>query len=584
MIGSAPLLALALLGTPADEGAGPETYEEERLTEVLAAHAFELATPAPDDRITFIEIVRHEVFTEHDPFPDLLNHAHWLTVEEVVSRELLFEVGGPFDERIEETARILRRRFIFSLVRVVPVRRADGALGVLVFTRDLWSLRLEQAFQVTGLTVDRLLLQLTERNLLGRDKSLGVRFQMTPVTFSLGEVYFDRRVWGSAFRFRQSVDAVFNLATAAPEGGLLAMQLGVPFRTLGQPWGFELVLALDATVRRQLRGSSTLTWDDPLTPAREAYLRSWDRRAVLARAEATRQFGGGVVHRLTAGAAFEGLWVSAHPESGVPLAQHPSFAAHVLPVPRRQLYPFARYLAFTPDFRVFENLDSYGVSEVVRTGPAVSAEVRGGLRAAGSSSDFVLVRGAAGVTGAPWRGITDASVEASARLDDGEVIDRLLSVRLRAATPHVLAFRLTARLDVGLRGRDSNRTLVTLGGDNGLRGYPSQAFYAFGASRMRAGLELRSLPIEWRSVQGGVALFWDTGALFTDLGALATPRQSVGVGIRFLFPQFNKQPYLVNLGVPLDGSGFMVLLSLGDTQAVELAAPSSPMLDVRTSS
>jgi hypothetical protein len=581
------LVALAALPAAGDSPppAPANTYEERRVEEVLVAEGLERFTPRPRDRIEFIKIVRHEVFTEHDPFPDFLNWFHWTTVEEVVARELLFAEGDRFDARIEETGRNLRTRFIFSLARTLPVRRVDdGKVGVLVFTRDLWSLRAEQAFQITGLTVDRLLLQLKERNLIGRDKQLGLRFQMAPATFALGQVYIDRRVWGSRFSFEESADVVFNLARAAPEGGVAQARFGMPLQSLSQPWGFDITGSFEATPFRQLKGSVVLPWDDPLTPEEEAYGRVWDRRALSLRAEVTRQHGESFVQRLTVGAGLSDLFVTPNAESGVPLAQEPSFAAHAMPVPRRELFPFVAYKGFTSRFRTYRNLDSYGVSEVVRVGPAIAMEVRGGLLAAGSSMDFVALRGAAGHAGR-WRGtLTEATVEASARWQRSRVVDRLVALRFRAATPHLLGVRAVTRLTTELRKNDLNHTLVTLGGDNGLRGYPSQAFFAYGASRLRWNLELRSIPFEWRSVQGGLAAFWDAGALFDDLDEIPRARHAVGVGIRFLFPQFNKLPYRLDLGVPLDGSGFMVVVSFGDTQAVEHAAPSTPLLDVRTAS
>jgi hypothetical protein len=582
-----PLVAalLALTAQPSEDASTGATYEDARLEEVLVAEGLERFAPRRGDRIGFIRIVRHEVFTEHDPFPLFLNWIHWTTEEEVVARELLFAEGEAFDARIEETARNLRTRFIFSLARALPVRRvADGEVGVLVFTRDLWSLRLEQAFQVTGLTVDRLLLQLKERNLIGRDKQLGMRFQMAPATFSLGQLYIDRRVWGSAFSLSESADVVFNLDTTSAEGGVAEGRFGIPLQSPSQPWGFDISASFEAAPFRQLRGSELLRWDDPATPQREAYKRVWDRRAIEARADVTRQFGAGFVQRLTAGVGYSDLFVAPGAESGVPLAQQPSFYANALPVARRQLYPFVSYAGFATRYRTYENLDSYGISEVVRLGPALFAEARAGAVAAGSSTDFVVLRGAAGMSGAPLGGLVELSVEATARLENERVVDRLVQFRIRAATPHIFGVRLLSRLASDLRTDDLDNTLVTIGGDNGMRGYPSQAFFDYGASRMRWNLELRSLPFEWRSVQGGLAAFWDAGALFHDLDDIPRARHAVGAGIRFLFPQFNKLPYRLDLGVPLDGSGFMVVVSFGDTQTVEHGFASVPGLDFRSAS
>ena len=50
-----------------------------------------------------------------------------------------------------------------NLAAAVPVLNEAGELGILVVTRDLWSLRLESRFQTTGDVIDNLSAQLTER-------------------------------------------------------------------------------------------------------------------------------------------------------------------------------------------------------------------------------------------------------------------------------------------------------------------------------------------------------------------------------------------------------------------------------------
>ena len=44
----------------------------------------------------------------------------------------------------------------------------------------------------------------------------------------------------------------------------------------------------------------------------------------------------------------------------------------------------------------------------------------------------------------------------------------------------------------------------------------------------------------------------------------------MGVGLRGLLPQFNREVFRLDLGVPIDGSGFSVTLSGGTGQAVPL--------------
>ncbi len=572
-------------GSTLPPAAAPATYEDERLRDVLAEGGYTAIAPAATDRITFIDVVRHDVFTEHDPWPDFLNLAHGLTGEDVVRRELLFVVGDVYDERLDESARDLRRMFVFSLVRIVPVRRADGTAGVLVFTRDLWSLRFEQGFQVTGLSIDRLSLALTERNVFGRAKVASVRFGMDPSTWSLGEAYLDRRVWLSNIAAQESVDVLFSRATLLPEGIVGSAFVGVPLWSFQAPWGGGVQASIDARVVRQLRGGELLDYDAPATPDDVDAHRAWDQRRIEGQVFVRRQFRDGlrrisIVHRWEVGLAASDLHVAANAETELSPAAAAAFARAVLPKARTQVYPYLAWHTFGTSYARYDDLDTFGQTEAVRLGPSLQATVGAGARAALSSTDFVFVTAGAGAVFAPLRGLVDVSVEASARLEDAAVVNRALSMRVRAATPTFLYGRLLARLDLTARAFDTSNTLVTLGGDNGLRGYASQAFVATGASSGQGTLEWRTLPLDWRSVHVGLAAFYDAGALAPSLDDVVV-RHSVGVGVRLLFPQFNRTVYRIDFGVPLDDEGFRVQFSLGDAQMVEHGQPSVDRLDPR---
>ena len=120
------LLCLAL-AVQSDGAADAATYEDERLAAVLAAEGLTPFAPSDPDRVAFVRIVGHDVFTPDDPWPDWLNLAHVQTARDVIERELLFVVGAPF-VRLDESARNLRALFISSLVRITPVRIVPGPI------------------------------------------------------------------------------------------------------------------------------------------------------------------------------------------------------------------------------------------------------------------------------------------------------------------------------------------------------------------------------------------------------------------------------------------------------------------------
>ncbi|MBI1946844.1 MAG: hypothetical protein HYS27_14205 [Deltaproteobacteria bacterium] len=563
-----PLALCLLLTVQVDGAADARTYEDERLAEVLAGEGLAPFAPTAGDRVAFVRVVGHDVFTPDDFWPDWFNLAHVQTAKDVVERELLFAVGGPF-ERLDESARILRAMFIFSFVRVTPVRRAaDGAVGVLVFVRDLWSLRLEQGFQVTGPSIDRLLLQLTERNLLGRAKVATLRFTMDPSSWSVGEILYDPRVFGGGLEAGEHVEAFFSRLDGRFDGVAGLITAGAPLYDLAQQWGFSVEGSVEARTRRQMLDGEPLPWDAAGTPAVEQVPSIWGERNVTIDARLRRQFTQLLVHRLALGVGFIDDAAEPIEETKLPPALADAFAREVLPPTRRTLFPFLAYQGFAAKHRIYEDLDTFGISEPVRLGPSLSVLIGAGSKAALSSSDTVFGAGAFAIADDPWGGLVEAAAEGGARLEDGMVKNRTLTLRLRLASAPVLAGRLLVRLDTTLRREDETNTLVTLGGDNGLRGYPSSAFYDVGASLAQSTLEWRSLPIDLATIQLGLAAFYDAGAIFFE-PAEAKPHHSIGVGVRFLFPQFNRGVYRLDLAAPLDELGVRVLLSFGDTQMVE---------------
>ena len=105
----------------------------------------------------------------------------------------------------------------------------------------------------------------------------------------------------------------------------------------------------------------------------------------------------------------------------------------------------------------------------------------------------------------------------------------------------------------------------------GLRGYQSGEFRVAGGSRLRTNLEYRTLPLVIASIHVGGVLFYDMGSVYGSLSS-AQFHQSVGAGLRVLVSQFNRSPFCLDFGVPLEGGGFSVLLSYSTEQPVPLTA------------
>jgi hypothetical protein len=92
--------------------------------------------------IRHIEVHRSDIFdtTEARGFlPRLVNGLHITTIPGVVSREVLFQTGQPYDSAgAAETARNLRRLGLFRKVQIDTVT-TDTGFTLKVITQDGWS-------------------------------------------------------------------------------------------------------------------------------------------------------------------------------------------------------------------------------------------------------------------------------------------------------------------------------------------------------------------------------------------------------------------------------------------------------------
>ena len=240
-----PLALLTLVVAPlmaaAPEEGSARGYEEALVAWGLAQHSREVEPSPEGKRLEEVLVAAEDVIAESDPYPGFLNIVHVRTREQVIRREALMEPGALYSaELAEETARNLRKLGIFSAVRVVPVKgQTPGGVALLIITKDLWSLRLNQTWDLVGSFVRYLRLQGTEKNFLGLNQQLAVDFLLRPDTMSIGETYINRRVGGSRWYFGQSAFLILGRVNlgATSRREILAM---IRFLMPMLPSGFRL--------------------------------------------------------------------------------------------------------------------------------------------------------------------------------------------------------------------------------------------------------------------------------------------------------------------------------------------------------
>jgi hypothetical protein len=523
-------------------------YERGVLTTQLNRLGAELETEPEGKLISSIELVRLDVFDETDPIPDFVDVFHTTTRPHVIGRELLFATGQPFHQRyVDESARNLKALIQLSLVLIVPLTDVEpGHVRVLVITKDVWSLRLNQNFQYDRDGLTYLLLNPTETNLAGLHANIGGYFLLKRSTYSLGFLTSINRIAGSRLATTATASLVFNRATSKYEGTFGSFSYGLPRYSERQRWLYAVQLTWDyglQRVRMQTEGKSTVL----LPYLRELYTGS---------SNVTRSFGLRDKRDLSVGVEVD----RRANRSRAPAATDPSVAARFeqteIPLSDTRISPYVALTLYENEFLKTIELETLGLQEDFRLGPQLVFKVFPASKSLGSSRNLLGLLGGASYTLRLGDGLVRALGSVNVQLSNPETTHALASAALRLATPRLGFGRFI--IDGVLENRFKNylRVKSALGGDGRLRGYPAADTEAADNSDQRGGdviainTELRSRAIGILSAQCGIALFHDVGAVSNDFEALHW-KESVGAGLRILFPQLDRIVFRADWGFPL---------------------------------
>lgn len=548
-----------------DEGtlSEKEIYERGLIERSLESLGLE-PEPAPGQRaIARIEVIRLPIIEASDPWPDFVNLFHVVTREHIVRQELLFEAGQPYDEdRVRESARNLRSMpLLFSTVRIVTARDPDsGELVVVVITKDLWSIRLNSNGNFGGGQFNYFYVTPSEQNFLGLNQRASLHYYLDRDVQAFGQLYSVPRLFGSRVAMWESAAVRVNHHTGDVEGGYANLLVQRPLFALEATWGFWVSASMDLGIDRFYQGAGIRRWevteDDTVYTLPEIYrherysLSAGIQRSFGTRYKTDLSFGYQLrsrTYELTDG--FELL----------PPKVRKAYEGVVVPVDDRAGALTAGVRFYEGRYARMHNVQTLGLTEDFRLGLAASADVTMAHPAFGFSQesvrldlslsyrlalgdDLLAVSATAGARYQPDHGLEDV---ATAWVDQG------YEAQLENVSPSLWGWgRVLVRIRYAYSQYSRTRFRYSLGGDNTLRGFVSG--FTFGERLLNLNLEFRSAPWVIYTMHLGVVLFYDGGDAygFTPDDDFAY-HQAVGLGIRGLFPQFDRGALRIDLGVPL---------------------------------
>lgn len=512
------LLAVALLAIAQGElavaaklTAKEHTHiEEPRPPDVPSDAALEAAGAV----IGKIEIDPRNIFDESDPRENhgiyrLANRLHIRTKPQTIRAQLLFKTGDRYRaQKLAETERNLRLLVYIYDAHVVPVHFADGKVDIKVITRDVWTLDPNISFGRAG-GVNSTAFSLQEENFLGWGKSIEVgRTSNVDRTSDLIE-YGDPNLFGS----RWTGSLAYVNSSDGHQRTLLAEQ---PFYSLDTRWsGTVYAQSYNRTTDRYFLGNTVAQFNDD---------------------ETTYQLSGGVSSGLVDGWSKRlifGMYYDRNDFLPTPLSTLP---AKPLPPDRTLSYPFVGFDILEDRYAKVGDENQIGKTEDLYFGTEVTGELGYSSSAFGANHEALIAQGSV----SSGFVLPDAqqlflSGDFTCRFEAGLTRDLIANVGARYYWRWRPDWLLYASLTGTVTDALDPDVQITLGGDNGLRGYPLR--YEAGTSRGLFTIEQRVFT-DWypfRIIRVGAAAFadvgrtWGTGVVGnSDLGLLS----DVGVGLR----------------------------------------------------
>ena len=440
----------------------------------------------------------------------LANDLHIKTRPDVIRKQLLFKPGDRYNRHvIDESERILRADGYFYDAWIREVSYHDNQVDLRVTTKDVWTLNPGFNFSRSGGT-NSIGVQLQDTNFLGSGADFKVFHTNTVDRNTTGIQASDQHTFGTW------VSSALTLSNNS-DGYLREASVQLPFYALDTRWATGAY------------GINDLQNDD-----------LYDRGQIINKFQDQHQ---GAQAYFGWSSGVQNGWVRRW-STGFTYDEH-AFAPviwggpSVVPQDRRFLYPFIQFDLIQDDYVRMWNHDQIGRTEDFYLGTSFSARAGYADAQWGSSSSALIFQSYAstgfGATGAR-RATTLLFWDFSGRVAGGALENGLMdgSVRYYNQQSKNWLFFTTVAATKGWRLDLDNQ--VTLGGDNGLRGYPLR--YQDGTARALFTIEQRYFT-DWyvlRLFRVGGAVFFDAGRTW-GRAPLATPSLGLltdaGFGLRF---------------------------------------------------
>jgi hypothetical protein len=529
-------------------------YEQQTIDDVMTARHL-LTDPSPEGKtVERVEIVPLDVFEKRDILPRWLNVFHVTSREGVIRQEVLLREGGRYEQAVvDDTIRNLRRLPGVPQLSAVLVVAAAGStpdrVVVVVITKDVWSLRLNWNLVGSLSGFDQLAFQPSETNFLGTHQIVGATFVIEPSAYTLGVQYFVPRVGGTRIAVQSFANVMVNRESGDVEGSYGSLVAGEPLYSGKTEWAWDATNAWQDVVARRYSNAALSSYVDPAYPTLPGVPFEYRARAFASTYELTRSYGWDTNHDFTLAANLGRAVYQTIPTAGADPRVVADFVSQDVPVSDTRVGPSFQYHTYQMRFVRVVDFDTLALQEDYRLGHEVVLRVYPSFRALGSSRDVVTLFGAAQYTWALRDGLFRVAFTSDTEPQVDRISDAWVQPTMHLVTPTIpgLQSRIVVDGSFLYRWRNYLNQIYFEGGDDRIRGYPTN--FLVGANVLTYNVELRTRPFEILSCQVAGVAFFDNGDAYTRNYQTF---QSVGVGMRALFPWLDRTVFRLDVGVPFE--------------------------------
>ncbi len=514
----------------------------------------DFAEAIPDGlTISSIRITRYRVFDSNDPRENSgiyrwANEFHSVTREWVVREQLLFQEGDTYyATRVRESERILRDlKFIYD-ARVRPWRRCGNQVDVEVITRDIWTFTPTVSFSRSG-GENEYALGFRDTNFLGTGKQVALRYDSDDERAGTTAIYEDPALGGSRWQMRVSL-------TDNDDGHDHRFRLTRPFFSVYERWSAGVRLE-DWELEQNIwfRGDEVQEFDHAQ--------------------ESVRLFGGIATDRELDQQV--GRWLLGYQYERNDFAfSNSDIPPPELPEDRDYSYPFIGYQSIEDEYIEAHNLNYLGRTEDLYTGEHYYWNLGYSAEALGATRDQIHLSGRYGNTlrvSARDLWLVDSELSGFWSLDDSEFENLWWTVSSRYFLRQGPRWSVFAGIRLDYTDGLTGDRQLTLGGQNGLRGYDRH--YQVGDRSAVFNIEQRYYS-DWhplRLLRVGFAVFFDVGRAWfegEDNGSNGGVLSNAGIGLRLNSSRAEKSSVIhVDLAFPFnkddDGDSVQLLMTVKD--------------------